>query len=171
MAIRIGFLEPADWDSVRAIYAQGIATRLATFETEVPSWEAWDEAHLRHPRLKATDESGVVGWAVLSPVSRRAAYSGVAEVSIYVAEASRGRGVGKVLLSALVRSSEEFGIWTLQAGIFAENTPSLALHGACGFREVGIRERIGRLDGVWRDVVLMERRSPRVGAEPDSQDR
>ncbi len=160
--MRIGFVEPGDWDSIRAIYLEGIASRQATFETEAPSWEAWNEAHLQHPRLKAMEALGVIGWAALSPVSHRQAYSGVAEVSIYVSEAWRGKGVGKELLSALVRSSEEFGIWTLQAGIFSVNTASIALHRACGFRGVGTRERIGQLEGVWHDVLLMERRSPRV---------
>ena len=163
--MRIGFLGPADWDAVADIYAEGIATGQATFETEVPAWEAWDAAHLPRPRLKATEASRIVGWAALSPVSRRPVYSGVAEVSIYVGEASRGRGVGKALLSALVRLSEDAGIWTLQAGILAINGSSVSLHEACGFRRVGVRERIGLLDGVWRDVVLMERRSSRVGSE------
>lgn len=169
--MRIGFVERADWDSIRAIYLEGIASRQATFETEAPSWEAWDDAHLRHPRLKATEASGIIGWAALSPVSRRQSYSGVAEVSIYVGEAWRGKGVGKALLSALVRSSEELGIWTLQAGIFSVNAPSIALHKSCGFREVGTRERIGQLGGIWHDVVLMERRSPRVHPGPDSASR
>jgi phosphinothricin acetyltransferase len=160
--MRIGFVEPGDWDSIRAIYLEGIASRQATFETEAPSWEAWNEAHLQHPRLKATEASGVIGWAALSPVSHRQAYSGVAEVSVYVSEAWRGKGVGKALLSALVRSSEEFGIWTLQAGILSVNTASIALLKACGFRGVGTRERIGQIEGVWHDVLLMERRSPRV---------
>lgn len=163
--MRIGFLGPADWDAVRDIYAEGIATRQATFETEVPTWEAWDAAHLPRPRLKATEASRIVAWAALSPVSRRPVYSGVAEVSIYVGEASRGRGIGRALLSAIVRLSEDLGIWTLQAGILAVNKPSLALHEACGFRRVGTRERIGLLDEVWHDVVLMERRSSRVGAD------
>lgn len=163
--MRIGFLGPADWDAVRDIYAEGIATRQATFETEVPTWEAWDAAHLPRPRLKATEASRIVAWAALSPVSRRPVYSGVAEVSIYVGEASRGRGIGRAVLSALVRLSEDLGIWTLQAGILAVNKPSLALHEACGFRRVGTRERIGLLDGVWHDVVLMERRSSRAGTD------
>jgi L-amino acid N-acyltransferase YncA len=165
--VHIGFLKPADWDSVAAIYAEGLATRQATFETEVPAWEAWDAAHLPRPRLKATDGGRIVGWAALSPVSRRAAYAGVAEVSIYVERASRGRGIGRALLAALVRASEDAGFWTLQAGIMAVNAPSLALHAACGFRRVGVRERIGKLDGVWHDVVLMERRSERVEGPED----
>src|SRR5215467_4741936 len=142
--MRIGFIARGDWDSVRAIYLEGIASGKATFEIEAPSWESWNQAHFSQPRLKATEGPSVVGWAALSPVSRRPVYSGVAEVSIYVAEAWRGRGIGKELLAALVRSSEEFGFWTLQAGIFAVNTASLAVHRACGFREVGVRERIGQ---------------------------
>jgi L-amino acid N-acyltransferase YncA len=165
--VRIGFLGPADWDSVRAIYLEGIASGVATFETDAPSWEAWNAAHLPHPRLKAVEESSLIGWAALVPVSPRPAYSGVAEVSIYVGQAHRRKGIGKALLTALARSSEEFGIWTLQAGIFAENAGSIALHKACGFREVGTRERIGRLGDIWHDVVLMERRSPRVHPLPD----
>ena len=160
MRVSIDPLEPSDWPSVRSIYIEGIASGQATFETVAPSWEDWNESHLTRPRLKAVAETGIAGWAALSPVSPRAAYSGVAEVSIYVAEGSRGRGIGKALLSELVRSSEESGLWTLQAGIMAVNAPSIALHAACGFRVVGNRERLGRLGGVWHDVVLMERRSP-----------
>lgn len=165
--MRITSVEPGDWDSIRAIYLEGIATGQATFETEAPAWEAWDKSHLRRPRLKATEGERVIGWAALSPVSRRAVYAGVAELSIFVAAGWRGQGVGKALLSALVSASEEAEIWTLQAGIIAENAASIALHRTCGFREVGIRERIGRLAGVWRDVVLMERRSLRVHGEAD----
>ena len=166
--MRITSVEPGDWDSIRAIYLEGIATGLATFETEAPAWAAWDESHLRRPRLKAVEGERIIGWAALSPVSRRAVYGGVAELSIFVAAGWRGQGVGKALLSALVSASEETGIWTLQAGIIAENAASIALHRACGFREVGIRERIGRLAGAWRDVVLMERRSLRVHGTAES---
>lgn len=161
MRFSIDSLEPSDWPFVRSIYLEGIASGQATFETEAPSWQDWNESHLPRPRLKAVGETGIAGWAALSPVSRRAAYSGVAEVSIYVTERSRGQGIGKALLSELVRASEESGLWTLQAGIFAVNAPSIALHAACGFRVVGTRERLGRLAGVWHDVVLMERRSAR----------
>jgi phosphinothricin acetyltransferase len=154
----------ADWPAVRAIYAAGIATGNATFETAPPEWPAWDAAHLAGHRFVACDGGDtVVGWAAASPVSDRCAYTGVAEVSVYVAPAAEGRGVGRALLAALVESSEAAGIWTLQAGIFPENRPSLALHERMGFRRVGVRERLGRLDGVWRDVVLLERRSSRVG--------
>ena len=140
-----------------------MATGDATFEAAVPGWEEWDEHHLRPGRLVARKEGQVVGWAALSPVSGRCIYSGVAEVSVYVTAAARGQGVGKSLLQALIEESERAGIWTLQAGIFPENTASIALHIACGFREVGTRERIGLLHGVWRDVLLMERRSHVVG--------
>jgi phosphinothricin acetyltransferase len=153
-----------DWAVVAGIYAQGIATGDATFEREVPEWAAWNAAHLATGRLVAEGGSAVVGWAALSPVSGRCVYAGVAEVSVYVADSARGRGVGHRLLDALVAESERLGIWTLQAGIFPENEASLALHRRCGFRVVGHRERIGQMqDGRWRDVVLLERRSPRVG--------
>jgi phosphinothricin acetyltransferase len=147
-----------DWPAVAAIFGDGIETRNATFETELPSWEEWDTGHLAEHRLVARDGDLVVGWAALSPYSRRAAYAGVAEVSVYVATQARGLGAGRALLAALAESSRAGGVWTLQAGIFPENEASLALHRALGFREVGLRERIGRLDGVWRDVVLLELR-------------
>lgn len=160
-------MTPKDWQAVRAIYLEGIATGNATFETGAPDWEKWDRDHLADCRLVARKDGRpfgrVVGWAALSPVSGRCVYAGVAEVSVYIAEAARGQGVGKALLQALVEDSESHGIWTLQAGIFPENTASLALHKSCGFREVGRRERIGQMDGVWRDVVLLERRSRIVG--------
>ena len=156
---------PADWPQVRAIYAEGIATGHATFETTVPDWEAWDAAHRPDCRLVAVLGGEVAGWAALSPVSRREVYAGVAEVSIYVAGRARGRGLGRALLAALIEESEAAGIWTLQAGIFPENEASLRLHYACGFRLVGRRERIGCLNGVWRDTLLLERRSARVGLE------
>jgi len=165
-AIVIGSMSAEDAAAVLAIYANGIATGDATFQTEVPGWEEWDAAHLRTPRLIARDPSGaVLGWCALSPVSRRAVYAGVAEESVYVAPAARGRGVGRALLDAMCRASEEAGIWTLQTGIFPENAASLALHEACGFRVLGVRDRIGRHLGRWRDVVFMERRSRRVALE------
>jgi L-amino acid N-acyltransferase YncA len=148
-----------DWESVRAIYVQGIATGNATFEQTAPDWEAWDAAHLPACRLVARKGSAVLGWAALSPWSRRQVYAGVAEVSVYVAEEARGRGVGAALLSALVGESELQGIWTLQAGIFPENAASIRLHERFGFRVVGTREHIGCMGGRWRDVVLMERRA------------
>jgi phosphinothricin acetyltransferase len=153
-------LEERDWPAVKAIFEEGIATRAATFETEAPCWEDWDGAHLSL-RLVAEEDGEVVGWAALSPYSARECYRGVAESSVYIAEQVRGRGIGRALMERLVRDSEEAGFWTLQAGVFPENEESLALHGRCGFRVVGVRERIGRLDGEWRDVVLLERRSER----------
>ncbi len=154
----------AHWPAVRAIYAEGIATGSATFTTEPPTWEAWDTGHLPACRLVATDEPGqVLGWVALSPVSGRCVYAGVAEVSVYVAAAARGRGVGLALMQALVAASESNGLWTLQAGIFPKNTASLRLHEAVGFRPVGRRERIGQLRGVWHDTLLLERRSATVG--------
>ncbi|GAB2862250.1 GNAT family N-acetyltransferase [Hymenobacter ruber] len=157
-------LTAAHWPAVRAIYAEGMATGTATFATEPPTWEAWDTGHLASCRLVATDETGrVLGWAALSPVSGRCVYAGVAEVSVYVGAAARGRGVGLALMKALVTESEQKGLWTLQAGIFPENTASVRLHEAVGFRQVGRRERIGQLRGVWHDTLLLERRSAVVG--------
>jgi L-amino acid N-acyltransferase YncA len=156
-------LRRADWDDVARIYAEGIATGDATFETEVPDWEGWDAAHMTRHRLAATAGGRLVGWAALSPVSERCVYAGVAEVSVYVAADARGHGVGAALLEALIASSEAGGVWTLQAGIFPENGASVRLHEQAGFRVVGRRARLGRLHGAWRDVVLMERRSPVVG--------
>jgi L-amino acid N-acyltransferase YncA len=152
-------MRPDDWPAVRAIYAEGIATGNATFETEAPSWEEWDAEHLREHRLVARRGGEIVGWAAVVPVSGRCVYAGVAEHSVYVSAAARGQGVGRRLLEALVVSTEQAGIWTLQSGIFPENSVSLRLHEACGFRIVGIRERLGQHQGRWRDVVLMERRS------------
>jgi len=151
-------LRPDDWPNVAAIFTEGIATGDATFETAVPGWEEWDAAHLPAHRLVAELDGDVAGWCAIVPYSRRAVYRGVGEESVYVAERARGRGVGRTLLEALVESARSGGLWTLQAGIFPENEASLALHRALGFREVGVRERIGRLDGTWRDVVLLELR-------------
>lgn len=148
---------------MRAIYLEGMATGNATFEMESPDWEDWHSHHLLEARLVARAGSQVLGWAALSPISRRPAYAGVAEVSVYVAGQAWGAGIGKALLSKLVEQSESAGIWTLQAGIFPENLASIAIHRACGFREVGYRERISSLDGRWRDTVIMERRSKVVG--------
>jgi L-amino acid N-acyltransferase YncA len=150
------------WPAVRAIYEEGIAGGDATFETAAPAWDAWDRGHLAGHRLVAVAGGRVVGWAALAPVSERCAYAGVAEASVYVAAAAAGRGVGRALLEALVAGAEAAGIWTVQTGIFPENTASLALHRRCGFRVVGVRERLGKLGGRWRDVVLLERRSPLV---------
>jgi L-amino acid N-acyltransferase YncA len=159
-AARIRDLRPDDWPEVAAIYEAGIATRNATFETEVPAWEAWDGAHLPEHRLVAVEDGRLVGWAALSPVSDRCCYRGVAENSVYVHPNAQGRGIGRLLLERLVADAEAAGIWTIQTGIFPENPASLALHGRCGFRVVGLRERLGELDGRWRDVVFLERRSP-----------
>jgi phosphinothricin acetyltransferase len=177
MSFLIDALTAADWEQVRAIYVEGIATGQATFEIEAPPWEQWDAGHLAACRLAARPRGRVpasgqalgghdgrlVGWAALSPVSRRACYAGVAEASVYVAAAWRGRGVGRALLEALVAASEAHGIWTLQGSTFPENTASLRLQAECGFGVVGRRERIARLHGVWRDTVLTERRSLTVG--------
>jgi len=156
-------MQPEDWPQVRAIYSEGIATGNATFETSTPDWTAWDAGHRNDCRLVARDSQRILGWAALRPVSSRPVYAGVAEVSIYVAADARGRGVGKMLLKSLIDCSERAGIWTLQAGIFTENVASLALQKSCGFREVGLRQRLGQLAGIWRDVLLLERRSSSVG--------
>src|SRR5713101_6852761 len=161
----IDTLHASDWEAVRSIYVEGIATGNATFETDAPDWEAWNRNHLSFARLIARDDMSILGWAALGPVSSRRVYAGVAEVSVYVAAAARGMGVGRSLLVALIDEAERNGLWTLQAGIFPENTASIALHKSCGFREVGRRERIGLLCGVWRDVILLERRSRTIGAE------
>ncbi len=152
-------MQPTDWAAVAGIYAQGLATRLATFETEVPSWQTWDAGKRADCRLLAKINGEIVGWAALSPVSKRAVYRGVAEVSVYVAEKARGQGTGSALLGALVSASEDAGIWTLTASIFPENEASIHLHQKHGFRLLGRRDRIAQLDGVWRDTVLLERRS------------
>lgn len=151
-------LQAEHWPAVERIYVEGLATGNASFETETPTWEGFQAGHLPGHLLVALDADAVVGWAVLSPVSDRCAYQGVAEDSVYVAEAARGRGVGGALLRQLTRRGESAGIWTVQAGIFPENTASIALHHACGFRTVGLRERLGQLEGIWRDVLLLERR-------------
>ncbi len=164
-------LTAGHWPQVCAIYEQGIATGQATFQTEAPVWADWDAAHLpvcRRVAVAADDPATVLGWAALTPVSGRCVYAGVAEVSVYVAEQARGRGAGRQLLAALVSTSEQHGLWTLQAGIFAENMASVRLHEAAGFRLVGRRERIGQLRGVWRDTLLLERRSAVVGVAAGS---
>ena len=152
----------SDWEQVRAIYLEGLREGNSTFETQAPSWEAWDEAHLKSPRLVMRADDKVLGWAALSPVSRRSVYSGVAELTIYVTESERGKGTGRALREQLIEESEQAGIWTLQASIFPENVASIELHLKCGFREVGRRESIAKLNGVWRDTILFERRSKRV---------
>ena len=166
--IDIRALLPEDWNRVRAIYEEGIATGDATFETEAPGWDAWDAGHLEDCRIVGMRDGAVVGWAALAPVSGRCVYGGVAEVSVYVSEDARGGGVGTALLAALVAASERAGLWMLQAGIFPENEASIRMHERVGFRRVGTRERLGRLAGRWRDVLLLERRSPRVGLDDES---
>jgi phosphinothricin acetyltransferase len=151
-------MQAADWPAVATIYAAGIATGLATFETQVPSWEQWNANHRAEGRLVAKQGDILLGWAALSSVSARECYRGVCEVSIYIADSARGQGIGKALLLHLIQEARAQAIWTLQAGIFARNSASLALHRACGFREVGYRERIAQRDGEWMDTVLMELR-------------
>jgi L-amino acid N-acyltransferase YncA len=156
-------LQPADWCEVLRIFAEGLATGVASFETELPTWEHWNAAHLSGARLAARRDGKVAGWAALSPISTRRCYAGVAEVSLYIAAECRGQGLGTALLAALVDEAERLGLWTLQAVLFAENTPSLALHLRGGFRLVGRRERIAQLNGIWHDTLLLERRSDRIG--------
>ena len=158
-------MQPEDWQRVKQIYELGIATGNATFETSAPSYESWDSAHLNFGRLVCTINEKIVGWTAISAVSSRCVYGGVAEVSIYVDENFRGKGVGKNLLSTLISDSEAKGIWTLQAGIFQENESSIALHQKLGFRIIGFRERVGKLHGVWRNTILLERRSEEVGID------
>jgi len=155
-------LLPSDWPAVLAAYEEGLATGHATFETTPPTWDQWDAAHSLHARLVAISDTTVCGWAALTPVSRRKVYSGVAEVSVYIRNEARRRGAGRLLLTSLIAESEAAGIWTLQASIFPENTASVGLCLSCGFREVGRRERIARHAGVWRDTVLVERRSSAI---------
>ena len=157
MAVRD--LRPDDWAEVARIYEEGIATGNATFETEVPSWQMWDAAHMADHRFVAERDGRVLGWIALLPVSPRSCYAGVAEISAYVGEKARGQGVGSALLATAIESSEHASIWTLQTGVFPENAPSLGLLQRFGFRVLGTQERIGRLHRVWRDVVLLERRS------------
>jgi L-amino acid N-acyltransferase YncA len=153
------------WADVKKIYEEGIATGKATFETQAPDWDSWDKAHLKHSRFIALKDGETEGWAALTPVSGRCVYAGVAEVSIYIAEKARGQGVGELLLNHLVSESEKQNLWTLQAGIFAENIASIRLHEKCGFRTIGYREKVGKLSNVWKDVFLLERRSKVVGAD------
>ena len=165
MGLQIRTMTAEDWEPVRAIYLAGIATGQATFETEAPTWMTWNNTHLPAPRLVAISSEVLGGWAALAPVSARPVYAGVAEVSVYVAEQMRGKGIGKLLLENLVTQSEENRIWTLQASIFPENAASISLHNTCGFREVGRRQHIAKMKGVWRDTLLFERRSKLVGVD------
>ena len=164
MTFAVRRLTDDDWPAVRGIYEAGIATGNATFETNAPSWERWDSSHLAEHRLIASSTDGeVVGWAALAPVSDRCAYVGVAENSVYIHPEHAGHGLGRMLLESLIRGAEQAGIWTVQTGIFPENAASIALHLRCGFRIIGRRERIGRLNGIWRDTLLLERRSTLAG--------
>ncbi|MBN3553347.1 N-acetyltransferase [Fictibacillus nanhaiensis] len=156
-------MQTNDWPHVRNIYLKGIATGNATFQQEAPSWNEWDNSHLSCCRFIARSTTQVLGWAALSTVSSRCVYAGVAEVSIYIDPVHQGKGLGSSLMKNLIETSEENGIWTLQAGIFPENQSSIALHKKWEFREVGLREKIGEMNGVWRDVILLERRSKKVG--------
>jgi phosphinothricin acetyltransferase len=155
-------LRAEDWPAVRSIYEQGIVGRNATFETEAPEWDAWDRSQLEGHRLVAVENRRVVGWVAVHPVSLRPCYRGVVEHSVYVDSDYHGRGVGRSLLERLLADTEQAGIWTIQTGIFPENEASLSLHVKCGFRVVGTQERLGQLDGVWRDVVVLERRSKEI---------
>ncbi len=156
-------MKPSDWEAVKEIYEEGIATGNATFQQSAPCWDEWNNSHLQHSRIVAKEDNIVLGWAALTPVSGRCIYAGVAEVSVYVSDKARGKGLGKQLLQKLIEESEANGIWTLQAGIFPENTPSIKIHEAGGFRIFGTRERIGKMNGVWRDNLQLERRSKIVG--------
>ena len=159
-------LTAQDWQQVKAIYEEGIATGNATFQTTAPSWQDWDSAHVKNSRIVAEDEEKrILGWAALTPVSGRCIYAGVGEVSVYVSNAARGKGIGKALLNELISQSEQNGFWTLTAGIFPENEPSLKIHEKAGFKVLGVRERIGKMNGEWRDTVLLERRSQIVGID------
>ncbi|MED4082519.1 GNAT family N-acetyltransferase [Halalkalibacterium halodurans] len=162
-SIRIIEMTDNDWPEVERIYREGIETGNATFETEAPSWEKWDAGHVKSCRFVAKIKEKVVGWVALSPVSSRCVYQGVAEVSVYVGSTGRGKGVGRKLLASVVEESEKQGYWTLQASVFPENVASLKLHRQLGFREVGKRERLAKREGVWRDVILLERRSEKIG--------
>ncbi len=158
-------MSQTDWPSVSAIYSEGIATGFATFEKDIPGYDSWDKNHLPSCRLVAENEGQILAWAALSPVSDRCVYGGVAEVSVYVGKDSRGFGIGKLLMEALIDQSEQQGLWALQSGIFPENIGSIKLHEQVGFRRIGIRERVGKLNGVWKDNVLFEKRSKKVGID------
>ena len=158
-------MKPSDWEAVKEIYEEGIVTGNATFQQSAPTWEEWNNSHLQHSRIVAKEDNNILGWAALTPVSGRCVYAGVAEVSVYVTDKARGKGLGKQLLQKLIEESEANGIWTLQAGIFPENRASIKIHEACGFRILGTRERIGKMNGAWRDTILMERRSETVGLD------
>ena len=158
-------LLPEHWQSVRSIYEEGIKTGNATFQQSAPEWEEWNNTHLAHSRVVAEADNEIAGWAALTAVFGRCVYAGVGEVSVYVGEKFRGQKIGNALLQQLIKESEANNIWTLQAGIFSENKGSIKIHEVNGFRIVGYREKIGQMNGVWRDTVLMERRSSVVGVK------
>ena len=158
-------MEASDWEDVSRIYLEGIATGFATFETKVPTYDQWDSAHTKQCRLVAENDGEILGWAALSPVSSRCVYGGVGEVSVYISDKSRGKGVGKLLMQHLIEESEKAGLWTIQSGIFPENTASIKLHEKAGFRYIGKRELVGKIHGVWKDNLLFERRSSKVGID------
>jgi L-amino acid N-acyltransferase YncA len=165
-SVKLRELVSQDWQQVREIYEEGIATGNSTFQTTAPTWEEWNSSHVKNSRIVAEDEeNNILGWAALTPLSGRCVYAGVGEVSVYVSSKARGKGLGKALLNELIRQSEQNGFWTLTAGIFPENEPSLKIHQQTGFKVVGIRERIGKMNGEWRDTVLLERRSQVVGID------
>ncbi len=163
--MKIRKMSKNDWQSVSTIYGDGIATGYATFEKDIPSYETWDKTHMDNCRLVVEKDNIILGWAALSPVSSRCVYGGVAEVSVYVVKNNRGLGVGKMLMEKLIEESETEGVWTLQSGIFPENLDSIKLHEKVGFRYIGKKERIGQLDGVWKDNLLFEKRSDKVGVK------
>ncbi|MBT28394.1 MAG: N-acetyltransferase [Thalassobius sp.] len=163
MNIEFTPMQPTDWQTVATIYKQGIDTGQATFQQEIPEWESWDKGHLQICRILAKSGNEIAGWAALSPISSRAVYRGVTEVSIYISPDFRGKKIGKKLLAKLIEDSEANGIWTLQASIFPENKASLKIHQDLGFRQVGYREKIGAMNGIWRDTILLERRSQLTG--------
>ena len=165
MNIEIRKMNPKDWQAVSSIYKIGINTGNATFETDAPTWQRWDATHVPTCRLIATIDNDIAGWAALSPVSSRCVYGGVAEVSVYVDIAQGGKGIGSKLLESLIHESERAGYWTLQSGIFPENISSLKIHKKLGFREIGYREKIGKMGGVWRDNIILERRSKTIGID------
>jgi phosphinothricin acetyltransferase len=157
-------MKESDWDQVKQIYLDGIRTGIATFQTEAPEWGEWDQGHIQSCRMVARSEDLILGWAALSPTSSRCCHKGIGEVSIYISGMHIGEGIGTALLKQLIRESQSNGFWTLQSSIIRENRASRALHEKCGFREIGFREKIAQMpDGAWRDVVLVERRSPVIG--------
>jgi L-amino acid N-acyltransferase YncA len=161
--IEIKPLEPLHWKEVRRIYEEGLKTGNATFQTSAPEWDEWNKAHIQTSRIIAIENENIIGWAALTPVSSRCVYGGVAEISVYVSESARGKGIGKELLKSLIEDSEANGFWTLQAGIFPDNIASIKIHEATGFRVIGKREKIGQMNGHWRDTILLERRSQTIG--------